>query len=160
MLCVPYYTSDPWELAHVCPVSEPWDSARCQHVLLSRQECGLGGGAPSHRSGPTTNCSCLDRALSLCHSRFPLCIIIHNSSTSIYYTFTNFSGGSDGKESACNSGDPRLIPGLGRSPGEENDNPLQYFLPGEFHGQRSLVSYSPWGPKIRPEPFHFSPTTF
>ena len=35
-------------------------------------------------------------------------------------------GGSDGKASACNSGDPGSIPGLGRSPGEGNGNPLQY----------------------------------
>ena len=34
--------------------------------------------------------------------------------------------GSDGKESACNVGDPDLIPGLGISPGEGNGNPLQY----------------------------------
>ena len=34
-------------------------------------------------------------------------------------------GGSDGKESACNVGDPGLIPGLGRLPGGGNDNPLQ-----------------------------------
>ena len=33
---------------------------------------------------------------------------------------------SDGKESARNAGDPGLIPGLGRSPGEGNGNPLQY----------------------------------
>ena len=31
-----------------------------------------------------------------------------------------------GKESACNAGDPGSIPGLGRSPGEGNGNPLQY----------------------------------
>ena len=37
-----------------------------------------------------------------------------------------FPGGSDGKESACNAGDPGLIPGSGRSPGEENDNLLHY----------------------------------
>ena len=37
-----------------------------------------------------------------------------------------FPGGSDGKESACNAGDPGLIPGSGRSPGEGNDSPLQY----------------------------------
>ena len=37
-----------------------------------------------------------------------------------------FPGGSDGKESACNTGDPGLIPELGRSPGEGNGNPLQY----------------------------------
>ena len=37
-----------------------------------------------------------------------------------------FPGGSDGKESACNAGDPGLIPGLERSPGERHGNPLQY----------------------------------
>ena len=37
-----------------------------------------------------------------------------------------FPGGLDGKESACNAGDPGLIPGLGRSCGEGNGNPLQY----------------------------------
>ena len=37
-----------------------------------------------------------------------------------------FPGGSDGKGSACNAGDLGLISGLGRSPGEGNDNPLQY----------------------------------
>ena len=40
--------------------------------------------------------------------------------------YTGFSGGSDGKEAACNAGDLGLIPGLGRSPGEGNGNPLQY----------------------------------
>ena len=38
-----------------------------------------------------------------------------------------FPGGSDGKESACNAGDLGSIPGLGRSPGEGNCYPLQYF---------------------------------
>ena len=37
-----------------------------------------------------------------------------------------FPGGSDSKESAHHAGDLGLIPGLGRSPGEENGNPLQY----------------------------------
>ena len=36
-------------------------------------------------------------------------------------------GGSDDKESAYNAGDRGLIPGSGRSPGEGNGNPLQYF---------------------------------
>ena len=39
---------------------------------------------------------------------------------------SNFPGGSDSQESACNTGDPGSIPGLGRSPGEGNSNPLQY----------------------------------
>ena len=37
-----------------------------------------------------------------------------------------FPGGSDGKEFACGAGDLGLIPGLGRSPGEGNGNPLWY----------------------------------
>ena len=37
-----------------------------------------------------------------------------------------FPGGSDGKESACSARDPGSIPGSGRSPAEENGNPLQY----------------------------------
>ena len=36
---------------------------------------------------------------------------------------------SDGKEPACNAGDPGSIPGLGRSPGEGHGNPLQYSCP-------------------------------
>ena len=49
------------------------------------------------------------------------------------------------KNPTANSGDPGSIPGSGRSPGEGNGCPL--FLPGELHGQRSLVGYSPWGCK-------------
>ena len=37
-----------------------------------------------------------------------------------------FPGSSVGKESACSVGDPGSIPGLGRSPGEGNGNPLRY----------------------------------
>ena len=38
-----------------------------------------------------------------------------------------FPGGSDSKKkSACKGGDPGSVPGLGRSPGEGNGNPLQY----------------------------------
>ena len=37
-----------------------------------------------------------------------------------------FPGGSDGKESACNAGDPSSISGSGRFPGEGKGNPLQY----------------------------------
>ena len=40
--------------------------------------------------------------------------------------------GSDGKAPACNAGDPGLIPGSGKSPGEGKGYPT----PGKFHGQR------------------------
>ena len=39
-----------------------------------------------------------------------------------------FPGGSDGEESVCDAGASGLIPGLGKSPGEANGYPLQYFL--------------------------------
>ena len=41
-------------------------------------------------------------------------------------TWCQLFGGSDNKEAACNAGDPGLIPGSGRSPGEGNGNPLPY----------------------------------
>jgi len=44
----------------------------------------------------------------------------------ILYIYIGFLGGSDSKESAHNVRGPGLIPGLGRSPGEGNDNALQY----------------------------------
>ena len=58
-----------------------------------------------------------------------------------------FLGGSDGKESSCNVGDPGSIPGLGRSPGGRHGNPLQSSSLENPHGQKSLASYSPWGRK-------------
>ena len=65
--------------------------------------------------------------------------------TGILYP-VDFHGGSDCKESAYNEGDLGLIPELGRSdPLEKGMVTTSVFLPGEFHGQRSLVGYSPWG---------------
>ena len=61
--------------------------------------------------------------------------------------WVGFPSGSGGKESACNAGDPGLVPELGRSPWEEQWQPAPVFLPGKPHGQRSLVGYSSWGHK-------------
>ena len=57
-----------------------------------------------------------------------------------------FPGGSDGKTSSCNAGDPGSIPGLERSPGERNGNPLQYSCL-ENPWMEGLVGYSPCGHK-------------
>ena len=57
--------------------------------------------------------------------------------------FMGFPGGSDGRESVCNAGDTGSIPGLVRSSGEENGNPLQYSCL-ENPMERSLTGYSPW----------------
>ena len=59
----------------------------------------------------------------------PVVLSITQISSKIKYTLKvlrSFPGGSDGKASAYNAGDPSLIPGLGRSSGEGNGNPLQY----------------------------------
>ena len=45
------------------------------------------------------------------------------------YYISGFPGSSDGKESACSAGDLGSVLELGRSPGEGNGNPLQYFCP-------------------------------
>ena len=55
-----------------------------------------------------------------------------------------------GEESPADAGDARdvgLISGSGRSPGARKWHPTPIFLPGKFHGQRSLAGYSPWGCK-------------
>ena len=58
-----------------------------------------------------------------------------------------FPDGSEVKASASSVGNPGSIPGSGRSPEQGNSNPPQVLLPGESHGQRSLVDYSPRGRK-------------
>ena len=50
-----------------------------------------------------------------------------------------FPGGSDNKESACNSGDLGSIPGSGRFSWRRKWQLTPVFLPGKFHGQRSLA---------------------
>ena len=61
--------------------------------------------------------------------------------------------------------DQGLIPGLGRFPRRRKWQLTPVFLPGESHGQRSLVGYSPWGhkagnwPKRTPERFELEKYT-
>ena len=66
--------------------------------------------------------------------------LLHSSAIVFLFVFTRLSGlpGSlDGKQSTCNAGDLGLIPGSGRSPGEGNDNPLQYFCLGNTMDKRT-----------------------
>ena len=73
----------------------------------------------------------------------------HESRFSIPLSPLCLPGGSGGKASAYSAGDPGSIPGSGRSPGEGSGTPLQYSCLEKSHGQRSLVSCSPWGAKSR-----------
>ena len=55
-----------------------------------------------------------------------LILVLAGSKCAVSLEIRGFPGGSDGKASACNLGDPGSITGSGRSPGEGNGNPLQY----------------------------------
>ena len=62
----------------------------------------------------------------------------------------SFPGGAVVKNLATSAGDTRdvgSIPGSGRSPGEREWQHTPIFLPGEFHGQRSLMGHTPWSCK-------------
>ena len=61
--------------------------------------------------------------------------------------FLGFPGGAVVKSLPANARGMGLIPGPGRSPGEGNGNPLQYSCQENFHTQRNLACYSPWGLK-------------
>ena len=67
-----------------------------------------------------------------------------------YYLY--FPGNSDGTESAWNAGDLGLIlgsdPWVGKIFWRREWQPTPVFLPGEFHGQRSLTGYSPQGCRV------------
>ena len=79
-------------------------------------------------------------SISVCFDTLTLLLLEKgNKFTDFIITF------SISKESACNAEDPGLIPGSGTIPREGNGYPSPVFVPGEFHGQRSLAGYSPWG---------------
>ena len=61
--------------------------------------------------------------------------------------YKDFPGGSNGKVSAFNVGDPGSIPGSGKISWRRKWQPTPLFLPGESHGKRSLAGYNPWGIK-------------
>ena len=58
-----------------------------------------------------------------------------------------FPGGSDSKESACQCRRHGFDPRVGKILWRRKWQNTLVLLPGEFHGQRSLVGYSPWGPE-------------
>ena len=71
--------------------------------------------------------------------------MLHNKGRTLEIE-SSFPDGLGVKNPHANAGDTVSVPGLERyisSPGEGDGNPLPIFLPGESHGQRSLVRYSP-----------------
>ena len=69
----------------------------------------------------------------------------------------DFPGGSDGKASAYNAGDPGFNPQVGKISWRRKWQPTPVFLPGKSHGRRNLVGYSPCGHKesVTTERLHF-----
>ena len=57
--------------------------------------------------------------------------------------FLGFPGGLDGKESTCQSRRAEFNPWIGKIPRRRTWQPTPVFMPGESHGQRRLVDYSP-----------------
>ena len=57
---------------------------------------------------------------------------------------SSLPAGSNSRQSACNMGDSRFNPWVGKIPWRRDWQLTPVFLPGEFHGQRSLAGYSPW----------------
>ena len=67
-----------------------------------------------------------------------------------FRNFLGFPGGTSGKKSACQCRRCKRVrfnPQVGKIPWKRKWQPTPVFLPGESHGQRSLVGYSPWGCK-------------
>ena len=108
--------------------------------LLQRPRPGLGGDAAGQHLGgreapgdtfstPGTDAQS-QTTKSCCTARGTLlnilCQTIKQKNTKKNTDAAGFPRGSVGKESACNARDPASIPGLGRSPGEQNGYPLQY----------------------------------
>ena len=114
-----------------CIILFIYNSGKCKLVYLDEKITCRGGGAGGRVEGRG-------------QTMFTILTMI----LSWVYTcqHVDFPGSSDGKESACNVGDLGLIPGLGRS-WSRKWQLTPVFWPGESHGQRSLVGYSPWGRK-------------
>ena len=65
----------------------------------------------------------------------------------LQHTVRSFRGGSAVNNQPANAGDVGFNPWVGKIPWRRERLPTRALLPGEFHGQRSLVSCSPWGHK-------------
>ena len=59
-------------------------------------------------------------------NRYKLVLLTKKQKLKETFLYVGFPGGSDDKESACNSGDLGSVPGLGGSPGEGSCSPLKY----------------------------------
>ena len=140
----------PWTIAHQAPL----------FVGFSKQGCWGGLPFPSPGDLPDPGIesvfSCLSPSPGKPHFGLSLPVPLKitkrlTMGTLIYYreAIINFSFPcvSDGKESACNAEDAGSIPGLEGSPGEGNDNPLQFILAWRIPWTDEPGGLSSWGRK-------------
>ena len=117
---------------------EAWPQATCCQQSSDT-------GFPSPSSSSKLILLCLASSYSLLVARYKSHMLIWKLGINIFNQehVRGFLVDSDGKESACNAGELGSIPGSGKIPRGRAWQPTPIFLPGEFHGQRSLASYSP-----------------
>ena len=72
-------------------------------------------------------------------------VALHRLFTAVAPHVAGFPSGLDGKESAFQRGRPGFDPWVRKIPWRREWLPTLVFLPGEFHGQRNPLGYSPWG---------------
>ena len=90
----------------------------------------------------TINTGSSDLALTLVSN---ICqALCSNSLCILCIEISGFTDGSDSKESASNGRRTGFDPWVGKIPWRREWQPTPVFLPGKFHGQRSLAGYSPW----------------
>ena len=88
----------------------------------------------------------INKMIHPCNRKF----ISQNRNKVLIPTTRDFPIGSSGKEPACQGRRHKrhkFDPWIGKIPWRRKWHPIPVFLPGKSHGQRSLVSYSPWGHK-------------
>ena len=89
-----------------------------------------------------SSCLFINRSITLFMAFEPLCLLDEftlNRETEIYPRWCS------GKESACQCRGHRFYPWVRKIPWRRKWQPIPIFLPGKFHGQRSLAGYSPQG---------------
>ena len=131
----------------------PMQSSSLQHWILLPSAvistagcCFCFGSVPSfflelfHHSSPVAYWAPTNLG-SKSFSVIPFCLFI------LFLGFSGFPVVSDGTASARQCGRPGLDPWFRKTPWRRKWQPILVLLPGKFHGQRSLVGYSPWGRK-------------
>ena len=106
-------------------LSSVYVNSHVAHVLFSKLILSTVVFVPE----PVTLLNSLPRHFNIWFCSFPYSVSLFERlhfilALHMFALLKGFPGGSDGKESACNVGDLGSIPGLGRSPGEGNGNPL------------------------------------